>query len=203
MRWRRVRRSICASAPHSRDSSRCDYSDTSADSTSSSMCSATVHVSSPRSDSCATEKSAGESSSPSRSGPSDSTSHTTEVSRTGGRERGGRKGRLRHARKRMSLTSRVPTPLLLLLLCRIPPVTAEFTWCRTRLFDRWSCLVLFESIVDDGTAVITDVATRQTRKTSVQQQGRTAVRRTRSAGRRGRRASSAHRARACEEGERQ
>ncbi|KAL0479079.1 DNA topoisomerase IA, partial [Acrasis kona] len=42
--------------------------------------------------------------------------------------------------------------------------TAEFQWKRGRLFDRLSCLVLYEMCVDDGEAVVTKIQKKEKKK---------------------------------------
>lgn len=46
------------------------------------------------------------------------------------------------------------------------PAVAKFTWERHRLFDRRCVLALYEDCVDEGTALITECNTRETRKRS-------------------------------------
>jgi DNA topoisomerase-3 len=50
--------------------------------------------------------------------------------------------------------------------CTLPLLAAiaKFTWQRHRLFDRYACLALFEEMIDEGSALIIECNSRETRK---------------------------------------
>ena len=43
-------------------------------------------------------------------------------------------------------------------------VTTQFNWKRSHLFDRWACFVLYEQCIQNPTATVTKVITKQVRK---------------------------------------